>query len=257
LQHDDHDHRLLRSRFLSRIVLEDELSWENLMKRAAVRLFVLVALCGRAAPAVELELPAGSGSFALPVANLKALRFQRTVHQQYDFSCGSAAVATLLSYHYGYTVGEQQVFAEMYAHGDQAKIRREGFSLLDMKRYLAQHGFTADGYELPLENLLQAGYPAIVLVSDHGYLHFVVVKGVADGRVLLGDPAVGTRAVQRSDFEAIWRNRLLFVIHGWHGTAGFNVATDWRAAPRAPLAVAIDRGSLADVTLPKNGAGNF
>jgi uncharacterized protein len=227
------------------------------MKRAAIMPFVLAALCWRAAPAVELALPAGGGPFALPVANLKALRFQSTVHQQYDFSCGSAAVATLLSYHYGVVVGEQQVFAEMFAHGDQAKIRREGFSLLDMKRYLAQHGFTADGYELPLAKLAQARYPAIVLVSDRGYLHFVVIKGVAGGRVLLGDPAAGTRAMSEAAFEAIWRNRLLFVIHGWSGTARFNAVADWRAAPQAPLAEAIDRRSLADVTLPKNGPGNF
>ena len=227
------------------------------MKRAALGLFVLAALCGRTAPAVELELPAGGGFFALPVASVKAVRYQGTVHQQYDFSCGSAAVATLLSYHYGYAVDEQRVFSEMFAHGDQARIRREGFSLLDMKRYLAQHGFTADGYELPLAKLVEARYPAIVLVSDQGYLHFVVVKGVAGGRVLLGDPASGTRAMSVAGFEAIWRNGLLFVIHGARGAARFNAAADWRAAPRAPLADAIDRRSLADVTLPKNGAGNF
>lgn len=227
------------------------------MKRAALSLLVLAALCGRTVRAAGLELPAGGGFFVAPITSLSAMRFQSTVHQQYDFSCGSAAVATLLSYHYGYAVDEQQVFAAMFAHGDQAKIRREGFSLLDMKRYLAQHGFTADGYELPLAKLVQARYPAIVLVSDHGYQHFVVVKGVADGRVLLGDPAVGTRAMSEAAFEAIWRNRLLFVIHGWRGTARFNAAADWRAAPRAPLADAFDSRGLADVTLPKNGAGNF
>jgi predicted double-glycine peptidase len=126
-----------------------------------------------------------------------------------------------------------------------------------MKRYLAQHGFTADGYELPLAKLVQARYPAIVLVSDHGYQHFVVVKGVAGGRVLLGDPAVGTRAMSETAFAAIWRNRLLFVIHGWRGAARFNAMADWRAAPRAPVADPFDSRSLADVTLPKNGAGNF
>lgn len=227
------------------------------MKRAAISLFVLAALCARMAHAVELELPAGGGAFAPPVASLKALRYQSTVHQQFDFSCGSAAVATLLSYHYGYPVDEQHVFTEMISHGDQAKIRREGFSLLDMKRYLAQHGFTADGYELPLAKLVQARYPAIVLVSDHGYQHFVVVKGVAGGRVLLGDPAAGTRAMSEAAFEAIWRNRLLFVIHGWRGAARFNAVADWRAAPQAPLVNAFDSRGVADITLPKNGAGNF
>ncbi|HJV01712.1 MAG TPA: C39 family peptidase [Burkholderiaceae bacterium] len=227
------------------------------MRHTAISLLVLAALGGPAAHAVELELPAGGGLFALRVVGLSAMRYQSTVHQQYDFSCGSAAVATLLRYHYDFPADEQQVFAEMYAQGEQARIRREGFSLLDMKRYLARHGFTADGYALPLARLVQARYPAIVLVSDHGYQHFVVVKGVAEGRVLLGDPAVGTRAMSEAAFEAIWRNRLLFVIHGWRGTARFNAVGDWRAAPRAPLTDPFESRGLADITLPKNGPGNF
>ena len=55
--------------------------------------------------------------------------------------------------------------------------------------------------------------PAIVLLNDRGYRHFVVVKGLRNVRVLLGDPARGTRAMSRARFEALWDNRVLFVIH--------------------------------------------
>lgn len=210
------------------------------------------------APAAALDLAApGGGAYAIPVTNLKAIRFKTTIRQQYDFSCGSAALATLLSYHYQYPIGEQQVFEAMFALGDQGKIRREGFSLLDMKRFLAQRGFTADGFELPLHKLVAAGFPAIVLVSENGYHHFVVIKGVADGRVLLGDPAGGTRSMSQPAFEAVWLNHLLFVIHDWKGPVQFNQAADWRAAPRAALGEAISRDSLDHITLPKNGSGNY
>ncbi|MBJ7311639.1 C39 family peptidase [Rugamonas sp. CCM 8940] len=225
---------------------------------SARSLAILLAALAVAVPATALDIAgAGGGSYAVPVRNLKASRFAATVHQQFDFSCGSAALATLLSFHYGQPVGEQGVFAEMYAGGDQDKIRREGFSLLDMKRYLAAHGWRADGFEQPLDKLVQAGFPAIVLVSDHGYRHFVVVKGLRDGRVLLGDPAGGARAMPRAAFEAIWQNRLLFVIHGWAGAPRFNDAADWRVAPVAPLALGVARDGLSTVTLPKNGGGNF
>ena len=70
------------------------------------------------------------GAYSLPVTSMKAARFRAMVHQQYDFSCGSAALSTLLTYHYGFKVTEQTVFEEMYAMGDQPKIRREGFSLV-------------------------------------------------------------------------------------------------------------------------------
>jgi len=209
-----------------------------------------------AAHATELA-GADGGRYTLQVVSLKAARFQTTVHQQYDFSCGSAAVATLLSFHYDHPVSEAEVFQAMFALGDQQKIRREGFSLLDMKRYLAAQGLVADGFEQPLEKLAAAGYPAIVLLSERGYHHFVVVKGVQDGRVLVGDPAFGTRAMRRSDFEAAWLGRLLFVIHGWQGPVRFNQQADWRVAPRAVPADAINRASLSDLTLPKLGQGDF
>ncbi|WP_426323428.1 C39 family peptidase [Pseudoduganella sp. R-43] len=216
---------------------------------------VLALLPAFAAQAADFS--AGGASFVLPVTSLKEARFRTTVRQQYDFSCGSAALATLLSHHYDFQVSEQEIFRDMFVRGDQARIRREGFSLLDMKRYLATRGFTADGFEQPLDKLAQAGLPAIVLVADNGYRHFVVVKGVQGERVLLGDPAGGTRALSRQGFEAIWQNRLLFVIHGRPGKPRFNETADWRVAPQAMLSEGIMRDSLRDVTVPKLGAGDF
>ncbi|NGZ83593.1 C39 family peptidase [Duganella aceris] len=216
-------------------------------------------LCGAGVGAAgAADLPGvGGGAYALPVASLKEARFRSVVRQQDDFSCGSAAVATLLSYHYGKPVSERDVFSAMYAGGDQAKIRREGFSLLDMKRYLAQQGFIADGYLQPLQKLAEARLPAIVRIVENGYLHFVVIKGIEDERVLLGDPAGGTRALRRDAFEAMRPDQLLFVIHNWPGQPHFNLAADWSVAPRAPLGEAISRSSLTDITLFKNGSGNY
>jgi predicted double-glycine peptidase len=216
---------------------------------------LLMLVCSVHADAAELPVP--NGSYTLHVTSLKEARFLSTVRQQFDFSCGSAAVATLLSYHYNRPVSEQQVFNAMYAQGDQQKIQREGFSLLDMKRYLAQQGLVADGFVQPLHKLAEAGFPAIVRLVENGYLHFVVIKGIDEQRVLIGDPAGGTRAMRRDAFEAAWPDRLLFVIHGWAGKPLFNLPDDWRVAPRAALGEGISRSSLTDITLPKNGSGNF
>ena len=207
--------------------------------------------------ACALELPLAGARFEVPASNLRQLRFGATLRQQYDFSCGSAALATLLTYHYGRPVSEQRVFEQMYLHGDQARIRKEGFSMLDMQRFLAVNGLRADGFELPLHKLVDAGLPAIVLVSERGYHHFVVIKGIAQGRILVGDPSRGARAMPRADFEAIWIGRLLFVLHGYPGKASFNTPADWRAAPAAPLATAIARDTLAPLVLPKLGPGDF
>ena len=233
------------------------------MKRSMMRrlirlnLAAVALLPGMLHSASALELAVSGARFSVPASSLKEIRFRSTLRQQYDFSCGSAAMATLLSHHYGQAVSEAQVFEVMYLHGDQAKIRKEGFSMLDMQRYLALRGLRADGFQLPLQKLVEAGLPAIVLVSDKGYSHFVVVKGVAGERVLLGDPASGARALTRAAFEAIWTSKLLFVIHGYAGKPGFNAVADWRAAPAAPLGSAVGRESIATLTLPKHGPGDF
>ena len=228
------------------------------MKRHLLLALLVALSAGSAASAATMPVPGIQGnSYAIHLTSLKEVRFRNTIRQKYDFSCGSAAVATLLTYQYGYPVDEQWVFEQMYAQGDQAKIRREGFSLLDIKRFLQANGFEADGFIVPLEKLQQEHLPAIVLIDEKGYHHFVVVKGLAYGRVLVGDPARGTRAIPLAQFHSEWTNRLLFVIHNRRALAVFNSASDWRAAPLAPLGSAIDRTGLGDITLPKRGPGDI
>lgn len=220
------------------------------MNRALPLWVVVLALAGagaaRAADTVTINGEAGV-AYSLHLTTLKAARFRTTVAQKYDFSCGSAAVATLLTYQYGYPVTEQAAFAWMYAHGDRAKINKEGFSLLDIKDYLQTLGFDADGFRLPLDKLAQNHLPAIVLIVENGYHHFVVVKGLLDGRVLVGDPARGTRSIPLDRFRQLWKDKLLFVIHNRRDEARFNLVSDWHAAPFAPLAAGIDR-RLPDYT---------
>jgi predicted double-glycine peptidase len=215
-----------------------------------------ILLCALGA-ARAADVPLGGAAYAVPVRSMKELRFASTLRQQYDFSCGSAALATLLTHHYGFPVSESTVFAAMWDQGDQARIRREGFSLLDMQRYLAAHGFQADGFRLPLDKLAEAGLPAIVLITEKGYNHFVVIKGFEEGRVLLGDPSSGTRSMTRARFEAQWPTRLLFVIHTSSAQPRFNLGADWRAAPRAPLRDAVARTAPGGIDLPKFGPGDF
>ena len=210
-----------------------------------------------AAPKGFVDLPVQAGaSYSAPVVSMKEQRFQKTLHQQYDFSCGSAALATLLTHHYNFRVSEQDVFREMFVSGDQAKIKKEGFSLLDIKNYLATHGFDADGYVAELDKLSIAKVPAIVLIKEQGYFHFVVVKGLRDGRVLIGDPSTGTRAISRNKFAEIWANNILFVIKNKLEIAQFNTDRDWQAAPASPIAAGHHRNG-ADYNIAKRGPADF
>ena len=103
------------------------------------------------------------GDFVVPVESLADRRFATVVRQKYDFSCGSAALATLLRYHYGLNQDEEAAFRGMWASGNRDQIRRVGFSLLDMKRHLAKVGLQADGCKGTLEEISKAGVPGIAL----------------------------------------------------------------------------------------------
>lgn len=173
--------------------------------------------------------------YSVPVASMLARKFSGVVHQQYDFSCGSAALATLLVYHYAVSRTEADVFTGMWKEGDQKRIREVGFSLLDMKRYLAEHDLRADGYRVSLDAIAQRGLPGIALITVKGYRHFVVVKGVLGDRVLIGDPSLGLRTLSRAEFKAIW-NEVYFVLNSQSavGQRNFNGSRQWQVLARAP-----------------------
>lgn len=198
------------------------------------------------AHANDFGLVGGNRAFSLQVTSFKAQRFETVIPQQYDFSCGSAALATLMKFHYQVPVTEQEVLDAMYKVGNQEKIRTQGFSLLDMKRYLETLGYRADGFQLDLEKIREAGIPGIVLVNTNGYMHFVVIKGVSPTHVLLGDPALGTRKLTHDEFKEIWNN-IFFVIRNQTDRArlSFELEDSWSDRRQALFASALSNQALS------------
>ncbi len=231
-----------------------------------IRLFVLVA----ATAAILLALPQRDAhssdvyfsdslsTVTVPVTSMHERTFFQTVKQQFDFSCGSAAVATLLTYHYRQPVTEKEVFFDMYERGNKAKIRKEGFSLLDVKLYLESRGLKADGFKLPLEKVQQIGVPTIVLINDAGYNHFVVLKGISETDILAGDPAKGIRTIPRSEFLRMW-NGIVFLIRSRRDIASqhYNTEQEWQAVAKAPVEELMTRESIANLTLLLRGPNEF
>lgn len=207
-----------------------------------------LALLSNAPANAQVAIVEGGANYSLNVISMRDIPFRTVVRQQYDYSCGSAALATLLSYHYGLRVNEGQIFKSMYEHGDQAKIREVGFSLLDMKRYLESHGLAADGYRANFDQLAAAKAPALLVVRTGTYRHFVVLKGVRDGKVLIGDPALGLKIYDREEFMQMW-NGIAFAIHDSSTRdPSYNREEEWRPWAIAPLGMPLDDRSLSSFT---------
>jgi len=176
--------------------------------------------------------PAGARE---PVRSLLEMRHDKVVVQEWDLSCGAAALATLLNYQHGDHVTEREVARgliqrEEYLEQPELVTIRQGFSRLDLKRYADRRGYEGVGYgQLTLDDLV-AFAPIMVPVNFNGYNHFVVFRGMRGDRVLLADPAFGNRTMLADRFEDSW------IAYPEFGKVGFIVATADGPAPPGALA---------------------
>ncbi|WP_192035723.1 C39 family peptidase [Halomonas sp. YLGW01] len=215
---------------------------------------VTLGLSAQPAAAGPVTIANPFGSFQVKAESLNELRWENVVRQQYDFSCGSAAVATLLTYHYERPTTEAAVFESMIQKGDVEKIRIYGFSMLDMKQYLDSRGLDSDGFRVKLEDFINIGLPAITLINTGGYKHFVVIKGMDDGNVLVGDPAVGTVVVPKEHFETLWTGSVLGAREDMLlAQQYFNNDRDWQVRPESPLDQGMQRSATGSAMLPLPG----
>lgn len=227
------------------------------LRSLTVSLSLIGCLAG-AAEAGEARIGNFGGTAQIGVKSWQALKFETVIRQKYDFSCGSAALATLLSHHYDRPVSEEEVFDRMWAVGDRENIRAKGFSLLDMKLYLQSVGLRSDGFKISLDKLRRIGVPGIALIVRKGYAHFVVLRGVAEDYVVLGDPSLGSLVLSRKEFEESW-NGILFAIYNdaQIARAHFNLTRDLPVTRRAQFDGALNRNSLAAVTVLMPGPNEF
>lgn len=179
-----------------------------------VFLFPIVGASASDVP-VRLNLYNEGGVLNKQVKSMKEMRQQQMVPQSRDFSCGAAAVATLMRYYYGLPVTELDAILGMFKHGDQQDIRKRGFSLLDMKRYANALQYKADGFKVKnVEVLKSLTVPVIVLIETGSYKHFVVIRRVDDRFVYISDPSWGNRKVPVKEFSEIWDQKVIFAVQG-------------------------------------------
>jgi hypothetical protein len=137
------------------------------------------------------------------------MRHHDVTIQEWDLSCGAAALTTLLRYQFGDDVTEKAVATALikrpaYIANPRLIKVRQGFSLLDLKRYVDGRGYKGIGLgKLTLQDLEERA-PILVPIHIVGYNHFVVFRGRLGNRVLLADPAWGNRTMTVGQFESAW-----------------------------------------------------
>jgi len=133
----------------------------------------------------------------------RSLRYTHVVGQTDWYTCGAAAVATLLTYYYNDPATEAEILEVAIKETEASgKDPLEGLTALSLKRALEKRGYQVKAYRVNLEQLAdyfrRGGLPVVGHVT-RPQLHFLVITGIVDPpqggptHVLLADPSWGRR----------------------------------------------------------------
>ncbi|WP_166265747.1 C39 family peptidase [Marinobacter caseinilyticus] len=164
---------------------------------------------------IEHDIDSGPVEFRtdIRVEPLVEQKFRNIVRQAYDYSCGSAALTTVLKFYLGRNLDERQVMEGLLHYGESERIvERRAFSMLDMKRLVTALGYPAGGFRASIEDLKELDHPAIVPIQHAGFKHFVVLRAIRDDRVFLADPSVGNISFTVNQFADKWDDNVLFIV---------------------------------------------
>ncbi|MCA9191782.1 MAG: C39 family peptidase [Planctomycetales bacterium] len=159
----------------------------------------------------------GNRSFSRSVLSWRETKLQNVVLQQRDYSCGAAAMATVLKYYWGKDIGELEILEalERTLKPEALKDRVEnGLTMADMKIVADRMGYDAAVGKLDdVSKLAESKIPVIVAIQvERDLSHFVAVRGCANGYVYLADPFLGNLRMNSAEFARIWIDNAIFVV---------------------------------------------
>jgi predicted double-glycine peptidase len=156
-----------------------------------------------------------------PVKSWVDFRDQNVVIQRYDYSCGAAALATIMQYYFEDSVTEEEILARIIGpmtDDDLLDREKNGLSLLDLKKCAEQMGYQAAAVRLNYGNIRLLKGPVLIHLVREDYKHFAVLKGSNGDRIYLADPSRGNIRMSVDRFSEEWSGIALVL-----GREGFGV----------------------------------
>lgn len=161
----------------------------------------------------------------IPLQSMKALSQKGMVMQAFDYSCGAAAMATLLTYGLGDSISEKEVLdqvLEALSDDQEAVRKKDGLSLLDLQKVAHLRGHQAEGFRLTPDILQKLEAPVLVYIKPRGYDHFAILKGIVGDRAYLADPSLGNVRMPVYEFLDMWLDEngkgVIFVVERTDGS---------------------------------------
>ncbi len=172
------------------------------------------------------------------------LKFAFTVRQQRDFTCGAAALASVLKYHYGMPVTEEMIFwiiVNRYKP-EQLKQKAEvGFSFEDLIFVAEKLGFKTQAAVVSAAELEKLNGPVILQMNMKRFDHFSVLRKKTADIAYMSDPLFGQITLDEKEFKAEFKGAVLAIWPSYIGDDYFS----GMSVIRDPIAVNRMLGSLA------------
>ena len=150
-----------------------------------------------------------SGVGEIEFKTWQEMQVENVVMQNQDYSCGAAALSTLLTYFFEDNVSEAAIISSIVSRSSEAQkevIRNNGFSMTELRDEAIRLGYEAEIDTFPLDRIHKFPIPMIVYVEKHGFKHFAVLKGVRNGEAFLADPSRGNMQLHFDVFVEEWKN---------------------------------------------------
>ena len=143
------------------------------------------------------------------------IRIRNIVMQKHDYSCGAAALATVMRYGLGDNISEMAVLkaVDQVLTAEEIQDRaKNGLTMTDLRRVAVKMGYVASIGTVKASDLMTSKVPLVVGIIDDGYDHFVVVRGVLNGWIFLADPMRGNIRLPLSVFQNKWQKNAVMVV---------------------------------------------
>ncbi|NIL98051.1 MAG: hypothetical protein GTO76_09505 [Planctomycetales bacterium] len=176
--------------------------------------FIQSAAAGDKPPPAPVRDPAHQ--ISVGVENYMQQKRRNIVMQRRDFSCGAAALATVVRYYWGDKVDEEfflDALDGLLTEKEVVDRIKHGLAMSDLRRVAVKTGYQAVVGKVDFEKLAGAKVPLIVGITVNDYDHFVVYRGTDYRWVYLADPIRGNLRLGVRDFLDQWQENAILAIH--------------------------------------------
>ena len=112
--------------------------------------------------------------------------------------CGVACLLSIIKY-YGGNVPLEQLRIDTYTN-------LQGTTAFNLVQTAQKYGFDSAGYKVDINMILsgECQFPFIAHINNNGLEHFIVVYGLEKNKLIVMDPAIGKRIINKKEFEQLF-----------------------------------------------------